>query len=519
MPWDVRALTPAKLAAFYKLVGGNYDALFLDSASASLAFIYRSLGCFHILQQEKDPFATPSIPALTPAGFVRWQTVQLLLCPQEHIPYLQEAVKRFEILNMGPGGPFPKILPVECLPRTPDVEMTKWHERVGDKLRIESEATTPRSAPPMARPQTGQPTDLESVTDSSIDNQSIVDASEYFRAGPLSPNRTMPPIAVPIPPPGDRRSTPQSPRFIRRDSYPHRRPTDPSNGLAPAYARNDTRRSPRKPRPASVESISSSSSRSPSPRGNYRRRNYAPSNIRTSSSSKDRSPRSISIARSPYSSNDVIPLKDELGRRHSSHVLEDYDGRDSRRGSMAPPPIPTNPAMRISNTLSPPFFAAQNGRMSTQPSPTGPTVPPGPKSPPQSASQSAPLPQSGFVHLRNSISHGSGPISSWRSKLNAYVNGPSPPANPVTSPPAQPRGGIRRSRSGGIDGRDSIVEGVRFVEGVGGDYEDENRGGSGSRRRRDYEREWESEREDRRRERREERSARRRSGDAEAGWK
>ena len=337
--------------------------------------------------------------------------------------------------------------------------MTQWHERVGEKLRIESEAATPRSAPPTARPQTGQPTDLESVTDSSIENQSIVDASEYFRVGPLSPKRTVPPIAVPIPPPGDRRPPPQSPRFVRRDSYPIRRAATVSvNGPTPFHARNNARRSPRNPRPASVESLSSSSSsRSPSPRSSYRHRNYTPPHIRTSSS-KDRSQRSISIARSPYQSPDgVSPLKDELGRRHSSHALEEYERRGSRRDSMPPPPIPANSNVRVSNTLSPPFFAAQNGRVSTQPSPTGPTAPPGLKSPPQSASQSAPLPQSGFAHLRNSVTHGSGPISSWRSKFNAYVNGPSPPANPATSPPAPSRGGIRRSRSGGIDGRDSIV--------------------------------------------------------------
>ena len=514
VPWDIRALSPAKLASFYKLVGGNYDALFVECPVTSLGFIYRSLGCFHILQQGKDPFAAPSIPALTPAGFVRWQTVQLLLNPQEHVPYLQEAVKRFEILNTGPGGPFPKILPAECLPRTPDIEMAKWHERVGERLRIESEVTTPQSAPPTARPQNARPTELESVTDSSIDNQSLVDASEYFKDSPTWRSRATYNVSrsAPFPTPGDRRSGPQSPQFVRKDSHSDTRSPKHANRLTHTSTQNYIGRSPRKPRPASVESVSSSSSSDSSPpRRTSRRRNHSPPRLRTSIS-KDKNPRSISVVRSPYPSNDdASPLKDELGRRHSSHVLANWD----RRESMPPPPPPANPAVRASNTLSPPFFAAQNGRMSKQPSPTGPTVPPGPTSPPQMNVQSAPLPQGAFAsgQPRNSVSHGSGPINLWRNKLNAYVNGSTRTANSISSPPGDPGmpslpGGIRRSRSGDINGRDPIIEGVRFVDGVGGDWDE---GNSRTRRRRDHEREWESEREDRRRERRE----RRRSGGVE----
>ncbi|MCJ1337292.1 hypothetical protein MMC09_002574 [Bachmanniomyces sp. S44760] len=81
----------------------------------------------------------PSIPSLTPQGYVRWQTVQLLLCPQEHVSFLQQAVKRFEITNDGDGGPFPKILPKEAFPSKPDLQMTHWHDTVTDKLRFEAE--------------------------------------------------------------------------------------------------------------------------------------------------------------------------------------------------------------------------------------------------------------------------------------------------------------------------------------------------------------------------------------------
>lgn len=184
-PWDDRTLTPSKLAAFYRLVGGNYDSLFLDSPDSSIAFIYKSLGCLHSLQPNKDAFATPSIPALTPHGYVRWQTVQLLLGPEEHVPYLQAAVKRLDLKNHGQGGPFPRHLPAEAFPRHADPDMCSWHETVEEKLRLEAEPTlTPRLSKHLSRPS-----DVASLTtDSSIDDPSVVDAGDYFQPVPRRPN-------------------------------------------------------------------------------------------------------------------------------------------------------------------------------------------------------------------------------------------------------------------------------------------------------------------------------------------
>lgn len=478
-------------------MGGNYDALFLECPSTSLGFIYKSLGCFHSLQQENDPFAAPTVPTLTPAGFVRWQTVQLLLNPDDQVRYLQKAVKRLEIINGGPGGPFPKILPAECLPRTPDPKMTKWHERVGDRLRIESEAQAARSAPPTARNPSFRPADLESVTDLSVDSHSMVDASEYFQASSTSPKRPVYTKAVPVPATNGRFHNADPGR--RGSSYTSRSP-DYADGPAPTYGRY-SRRSPRNPEPAAVEPASSSSdSRSPPRQHQYGRTRLS---IRLSDA-KDRSPRSYSATRSPGSQDPVSPLKDELGRRHSSHLLANY----GRRDSMPPPPQPVA-ASQASQTLSPPFFVSQKGRNSNQFSPTGPTAPPGGR---QAASALSPQNQPYARPPRNTVNYGSGPIDSWRSKLNAYVNG----SNPGPPAPTLPVGGRRRSQSGGLEssGREPLTEGVRFVEGVGG-LDDRRSGGQGydrkdgsegernskSRRRRDSEREWESELEDRRPER------------------
>ncbi|KAL1982938.1 hypothetical protein VTN96DRAFT_625 [Rasamsonia emersonii] len=126
-------LTPDKLAAFYREIGGNYDTLFLGTSGPALSFIYQALGCFHTLQPTTNPFEAPSIPALLPVGFVRWQTIQLLLCPDEHARYLQNAVSRWDVPNPN-GGTFPKVIPREAFPAAPDEEMVKWHEKVSRRL-------------------------------------------------------------------------------------------------------------------------------------------------------------------------------------------------------------------------------------------------------------------------------------------------------------------------------------------------------------------------------------------------
>ena len=72
-------------------MGGDYDVLFADTPSTSLAFIYRSLGAFHSLQPapDDDGYSAPTVPALKKKGFVTWQTVQILLGPEEHVSYVR----------------------------------------------------------------------------------------------------------------------------------------------------------------------------------------------------------------------------------------------------------------------------------------------------------------------------------------------------------------------------------------------------------------------------------------------
>lgn len=129
-------LTPDKLARFYREVGANYDTLFLDTKGPALSFIYQSLGCFHTLQPTTNPFEPPSIPALLPTGFVRWQVINLLLYPDEHAQYLQTALSIWDVPNPS-GGIFPKVIPRDAFPEAPDQDMVQWHEAVSQKLEKE----------------------------------------------------------------------------------------------------------------------------------------------------------------------------------------------------------------------------------------------------------------------------------------------------------------------------------------------------------------------------------------------
>ncbi|PKX90351.1 uncharacterized protein P174DRAFT_497116 [Aspergillus novofumigatus IBT 16806] len=124
------------MAAFYRKVGGNYDILFLETKSSALSFIYQRLGCFHSIQPTNDPFKPPSIPALQPNGFVRWQTIQLLLDPDEHARYLQNAVALWDIESPN-GGTFPKTIPRDAFPSEPDPEMVEWHEGVSRRFEFD----------------------------------------------------------------------------------------------------------------------------------------------------------------------------------------------------------------------------------------------------------------------------------------------------------------------------------------------------------------------------------------------
>ncbi|ODA79445.1 hypothetical protein RJ55_05038 [Drechmeria coniospora] len=144
-------LTPSKLAAFYRAVGGDYDSLFVDMPHSSLSYIWQVTGCQHSLQPTTDDFAAPSIPALTFRGFSRWESLEILLGPEEHVPFLQYAVRNWALKHPDTGEPFPSHLPVDVFPSRPDTEVDRWHKSCADRLKSEA-ASSAEDAPPSPKP-------------------------------------------------------------------------------------------------------------------------------------------------------------------------------------------------------------------------------------------------------------------------------------------------------------------------------------------------------------------------------
>ncbi|KAK9425774.1 hypothetical protein SUNI508_03135 [Seiridium unicorne] len=131
-------LDKSKLAAFYKAVGGDYDSLFVNAPDKSISYIWQALGVQHTLQPTADNFAEPSVPALTLKGFVRWESLQILLGPEEHVPFIQFAVRNWALRHPDTGVPFPSDLPSGAFPGVCDPQIDQWHKDCAKRLRVDA---------------------------------------------------------------------------------------------------------------------------------------------------------------------------------------------------------------------------------------------------------------------------------------------------------------------------------------------------------------------------------------------
>lgn len=145
-------LTPAKLAAFYKAVGGDYDTLF-DLPHSSISCIWQVTGCQHTLQPTDDDFEPPSIPALTLRGFSRWESLEILLGPEEHVPYMQFAVRNWALKHPETGEDFPPFLPADVFPTEADVDVDRWHKSCAERLRNDADAAAEGTQRQQAEPR------------------------------------------------------------------------------------------------------------------------------------------------------------------------------------------------------------------------------------------------------------------------------------------------------------------------------------------------------------------------------
>lgn len=115
--------------------------------------------------------------------------MQLLLEPEDHVPFLQEAVKRFDLLHPADGSPFPSILPKETLPTLPDHEVSQWYDGETQRFMQQARAAAMEELPP--RPQKALSDSVASSRDSSIssDSSASTDIAEGH-GGPRSQIRS-----------------------------------------------------------------------------------------------------------------------------------------------------------------------------------------------------------------------------------------------------------------------------------------------------------------------------------------
>ncbi|KAH9897572.1 hypothetical protein F4778DRAFT_240535 [Xylariomycetidae sp. FL2044] len=137
----LKHLVPKKLAALYRALGTDYDSLFLKAPDRSISYIWQALGIEHSLQPSSDNFTAPEVPALTIRGFVRWQSIQILLGPEEHVPPMQYAVRQWNLVHPDTGERFPSDLPAHAFPTCVDKEVDAWHVRCAELLREKAESS------------------------------------------------------------------------------------------------------------------------------------------------------------------------------------------------------------------------------------------------------------------------------------------------------------------------------------------------------------------------------------------
>jgi hypothetical protein len=359
-PSDCNDLTPPQLAAFYRAVGGNYDILFVETPAPSISFIYKSLGCLHSIQPSPsdDGYTVPSVPALKPRGFVTWQTIQLLLGPEEHAPFLQNAVKQFDIVDPETGSIFPKILPKNAFPAKPDQAMLDWYESVSEKLRVEAEAV------PMGHPAR---TSLETTSDSAGESGDERTEAAKYLSNPMYRDVAGRPSIV-------RRFSRASPRQALEDrgrAVAHR----VRHFISPDYGRHRRRSLPERqnddyydedPTPTSVHAPNLSPQYRPRRTSHQRLSPDSESEIKPPQRRSSRSPRrdkSPRRERTEHGSKHGSATTSPLLRHHRSHELPPspreyfppYYSEDERRHSI----IPTEEKVGGFAPSKAPFFAAQ----------------------------------------------------------------------------------------------------------------------------------------------------------------
>lgn len=150
---------------------------------------------------------------------MRWQSIETLLGPDEHVPYLQFALENFEIMRTDGTTRFPPTLPAECLPNKADDQVMRWHEDCSKRLW--KEYITPQATPrgsPRPRSYTGPP------AGTPVDNEKYKYAYTHVK---LPPGHSFSAQSSPRMRPGDKRE---------REDYFNSKPIPSSRRSRPTTA-------------------------------------------------------------------------------------------------------------------------------------------------------------------------------------------------------------------------------------------------------------------------------------------
>ncbi|AEO53236.1 hypothetical protein MYCTH_2294300 [Thermothelomyces thermophilus ATCC 42464] len=316
-------LTPAKLAAFYKTAGHDWDSFFVDMPHAGISTVYQGLGCQHSLLPGDDDFAAPSIPALTTKGFVRWQAIQTLLEPQIQVPVLQYAAANWALKHPDTGTPLPADLPQEAFPADVDSDTDRWYQecaqRARSKLAAEEEAEAPK--------ETAQPEFAERKVPYTHVRVNPASPRDYFASRPV--NVAYVRIPSPRHTPTGRSPERERERAREREHFV-RRPTASQEDPAPRRRSfSDYPHSPQDARPARVTRLVPD-------REPHRRRHSQPRRYSSTSSGSDDpaiSPRST--PRHTGRSNEPPPISIRRVYTNSSE-----DSPRVVRTTAGPSPVP-----------------------------------------------------------------------------------------------------------------------------------------------------------------------------------
>lgn len=110
-----------------------------------------------------------------------------MLGPEEHVPFIQNALQVYDVRNPDTGEPFPKTIPSSAFPQGPDPVMVKWHEDISQRLQLEAQAAND------GRPLSRESTNSTEGTIVTINDRSH--AAGFF-ANPLYKNKEGRPAIV-----------------------------------------------------------------------------------------------------------------------------------------------------------------------------------------------------------------------------------------------------------------------------------------------------------------------------------